>query len=274
VATEERTSKETGVGRAGHSSGWRQAISGMVLGVLTWLTAAELIESVFPYLFSGYVVLLIGFGAAAAGRSRARFLLWGAAALTAASVVVVGYTPLAGRLMRGILRGDPLRPAPAVVVLASDNEQGLTISDYAQERLLHGYEVLRQGYAPVLVLSRGTGRRPSWVPAAREQMRLLGLDYPVLETEPVEDTHDEALAVARMARQRRWETVILATHPWHMRRASAVFEKAGVHVICSPCAERRYNVKGPQGMFFRLPAFRDWLHEVIGYQVYRWRGWI
>ena len=72
------------------------------------------------------------------------------------------------------------------------------------------------------------------------------------EVGPVSNTHDEAVAVAMLARQRGWGQIILVTHPWHMRRAAAAFEKAGVRVICSPCPERSYDLQIMDGPADRL----------------------
>jgi uncharacterized SAM-binding protein YcdF (DUF218 family) len=104
-------------------------------------------------------------------------------------------------------------------------------------------------------------------------MQALGLDYPVDEVGPVFNTHDEAVAVAALARQRGWHRVILVTHLWHMRRAAAVFEKAGLPVLCAPCDEAQYDLKALNTSDARLHAFRDWLHEIVGIAVYRLRGW-
>jgi uncharacterized SAM-binding protein YcdF (DUF218 family) len=90
----------------------------------------------------------------------------------------------------------------------------------------------------------------------------------------VTSTHDEAVAVARLARQRGWERVILVTDATHMRRAAANFEKAGLHVLCSPCAPRDYQLPAPATPGQRRRAFRDWLYETYQYQTNRLQGWV
>jgi uncharacterized SAM-binding protein YcdF (DUF218 family) len=102
----------------------------------------------------------------------------------------------------------------------------------------------------------------------------MGLRYPVVEVGPVADTHDEALAVARLAHEKKWDRVILVTHPWHMKRAVAVFQKAGVNVIPSACVEGRYAWRNPDGVKEKLLAYLDWAHEFVGYYAYRKRGWV
>src|ERR1043165_4182405 len=99
-------------------------------------------------------------------------------------------------------------------------------------------------------------------------MANLGIQTPLTETPFVRNTHDEALEVAKIAKERGWRDVILVTHPQHMRRAAAVFEKTGLHVIASPCVEWRYNLSDLNNMPSRITALREWLHEEVGILVY------
>jgi uncharacterized SAM-binding protein YcdF (DUF218 family) len=147
------------------------------------------------------------------------------------------------------------------------------LSSNQQERMVEAYILLRQGRSRQLVLTSAALAYGSQAPACTRQMDQLGFTYPVLVTGPVRDTHDEALAVAGMARQRGWSQVILVTHPWHMRRAAGAFEKAGLKVLRAPCVEGEYDRLDltPDN---RLHAFRHWLHETVGYVSYRCRGWI
>jgi uncharacterized SAM-binding protein YcdF (DUF218 family) len=89
---------------------------------------------------------------------------------------------------------------------------------------------------------------------------------------PNENTHDEAVSLARTCRDRGWKQVIVVTSPYHSRRACAAVEHEGLSVVCSPSAETRYDLRDLVGSGRR--AFSDVLHERIGLLVYRWRGWI
>ncbi|HZO90102.1 MAG TPA: YdcF family protein [Chthonomonadaceae bacterium] len=251
---------------------WKRLAVGFALGAFVGLGAAQLGFQRVIHLEDEF--LLAGLLGAVMALTRARRLLWAAALTTVALLLAVGYTPLVPALMRGWVCSDPLQPAPAVVVLSASAHKDKSMSASMEDRILQGYALLRQGYAPRLVLTNAAIGNGTEVPTIRQQMRLLGLNYPIDEAGPVRDTHDEALEVARLARQRGWSRVLLVTHPSHMRRAAAVFERAGVHVLCCPCNEGGYDLSDLRDPRDRLHAFRDWLHETIGYLVYRWRGWI
>lgn len=258
-----------------HSRGGRRLRDGLTgfllgafLGVGLWLLGC--------YQSSGTKDMFLAPAAAGAllGLTRLRSCLWAGAFAVLGLLLVIGYSPLVPALTKAGSQADPLVPAPAVVVLSSSVHRGGALSSRAQDRALEGFTVLRGGYAPLLVLTDSVQEDGSQVPAVRGQMRVLGLRFPVEVTGPVRDTHDEALAVARIARRRGWKRVILVTHPWHMRRAAAVFRRAGVGVLRCPCLEGEYDLGSLDAAPSRYQAFRDWLHEAVGYQVYRWRGWV
>jgi uncharacterized SAM-binding protein YcdF (DUF218 family) len=234
----------------------------------------DLFVNAFPHLFREYIIpLSIGIGVGLS-LTRFRWVLQITSIMLASLYLIVGFTPLVPYLMRGFQRNDVLRPASAVVVLAAAGNRGKTLAPSTQERVLHGYEILAQGYAGRMVMTRLPKPDTPYIPIVSKQMRQLGLRFPIDEVGPVRDTHDEALAVSRLARQRGWSTVILVTQPTHMRRAAALFEKAGLNVIASPCAEGLFKFPNPETVGDRLRAFQTWLHEAIGFRVYQRRGWI
>jgi uncharacterized SAM-binding protein YcdF (DUF218 family) len=242
--------------------------------MLLWFGALQLGAGVIPALRWVHFPLVAGGVGALLGVSRARVALWIAGGIACAGILVVSYTPFITPAVRGLVRADPLEPVEAVVVLSSSIQKDGDLDTPAQERVLHGYELLRQGYGRRLVLTQLSPPRKSYVPAVRRQMKQLGLDYEIDEAGPVANTRDEAVAVSRLAQVRGWRRVILVSEPTHMRRAAATFKKAGLTVLCSPCTERGYDLSSPEAPPERLAAFRDWLYEVIGYQMYRLRGWI
>lgn len=253
---------------------WQDAIMGAVLGVLTGVALSRLGLGVIPAFRGDHPYAVAGVLGLLLGMSRLRVLVWAAAGLTALGFLVIGYGPFVQPLVRSEVRRDTLRPADAVVVLSSDIFPDGEFTETAQIRLLRGYELIQEGYAPRLVITRLQPPRESYEPAIDRQLQRLRIDFPIEETLPVGNTHDEAIEVGRLARDRGWKEIILVSDPTHLRRAGAVFEKQGLKVICTPCADREYDLENLNSPFGRIDAFRDWLYNRIGYEIYKRNGWI
>lgn len=93
------------------------------------------------------------------------------------------------------------------------------------------------------------------------------------------NTHDEAVAFRKLARSRGWKKVMLVTSALHMRRAVALFKKQGIEV--TPVAADFQALGVPQDLPFslipqqsRLFLLYLYMHEKIGWWVYRARGWV
>lgn len=93
------------------------------------------------------------------------------------------------------------------------------------------------------------------------------------------NTHDEAVACEKMEDNQHWKKVLLVTSALHMRRAVAAFQKQGVNVV--PVAADFQAFGAPQDAPFsifpreyRFMLLSLYLHERIGWWVYRWRGWV
>ena len=250
------------------------ALSGAVLVILGWVVYAEMLRGVIPYIGQGWMMGVLAALGAWAGIGRFRKWAWGFASLAVCLLLFVGFSPLVPWGMRGLLRADPLEKAPAVVVLAAGVNRHGAINAVGRARLDKGLELLGEGYAPVLVLTEAVGRGNNWVPIVKERIRKMGLSHPVESVGPVINTHDEAVLAARLAKAKGWSHLILVTHPWHMRRAAAVFEKQGVRVVCAPCEEIEYDPRDMRLGGQRVRAFHDWAHEVGALAEYRLKGWI
>jgi uncharacterized SAM-binding protein YcdF (DUF218 family) len=103
---------------------------------------------------------------------------------------------------------DPLPArADAIVVLAGGRKH----------RLAEGLELWRQGVAPTLAIS--DGRAPGWAEANRlcEDERVL-----CFRPNPY-STRGEAEWTAREAARRGWDTVVVVTSTYHVRRSRLIF---------------------------------------------------
>ena len=94
------------------------------------------------------------------------------------------------------------------------------------------------------------------------------------------NTHDEALRFKELSAQRGWHKVILVTSALHVPRAVAVFAAQGIAVVPVACDFQTYGVPSTQGDFSPFPRqgrfylLSLYLHEKIGWWVYRARGWV
>jgi uncharacterized SAM-binding protein YcdF (DUF218 family) len=246
----------------------RAVIPGMAVGALCgWLFS----ELTFADRMAGFIVLGAVLLCGWLSTTRLRGLVAAAGALAVIAILVIGFTPLVPWLLHGPPNADPLEKCDAVVSLSAGINQDDTLAAGTQDRALHSFALLRAGWAPRLVL---TGNESQGESLIRREMNALGLNFPIENSGPVIDTHDESVTVARLVRERGWRRVILVTHDWHMPRAAAAFEKAGVDVLRSPCPDSRCDMHHPNRLPDRIRALACIIHEMIGYRMYRIRGWV
>jgi len=245
---------------------------GAAVAILAWYSLSDLLRGVGstdkPWMMIAAAIL------GAVGILMSRRLMKVIVILTAVVLGAVAVTPLVQWLVLGMLVSDDLQHADAIVALHGAGGRSSTPNVTSDRRLMYAWLLYGQRWAPTLVVSVGKEDTGVFEAAVRSQLRTSG-PAPRLEfLTPGTDTHDEALATAKLARDRGWTRIILVTDPLHMRRAAAVFAKAGLDVVRRPCGLVEYDVRKIERVPERVHAFQDWLHEAVGWQVYRRRGWL
>jgi uncharacterized SAM-binding protein YcdF (DUF218 family) len=205
--------------------------------------------------------------------SLRRLVAW-AAALLAGLWLVVTFTPLTAWLRDGLVRKDPPQAADAVFVFGSRIQEDGDPTTDAMSRLLKGVELVAQGRAPRLVVSELPPPNGRYAPVAQAWVGEFASRGEVLSVGLVQNTHEEAVAVARLFRERGWRRVLAVSSPTHTRRAAATLEKEGLEVISVPAIETRFDLERLDWPAERRRAFGAITHERIGLLVYRRRGWI
>lgn len=207
-------------------------------------------------------------------------LFGGLLAIGVVAVFLVSWFGLLDNRIRDTVRSDslPADPVDAVVILSGNLSREGRIGSEAMVRLLAGIELRRNLSAPHLVLtSIHQVRRGDTLSSEPDQRALIARFDPdaVLHVVgPVRNTHDEAVAVTGIARQRGWRRLAVVTSPLHTRRACATFERQGLAIVCRASESRDYSLNLRRAPADRLEAFRDWLYEAVGIRVYRARGWV
>lgn len=157
-----------------------------------------------------------------------------------------------------------------------------TLADLNQhaDRLVHAVALYKAGKAPTILLTGGgaEGIRPE-ARQMKDILVVMGVSPQniLLETES-RNTHDNAVFSAQILKAKEMERILLVTSAYHMRRSLALFEAQGLDVVPAPTDYQR---------LVTVPLLPDWLpgvgslsqttfalHEIVGYWVYRWRGWL
>lgn len=183
-----------------------------------------------------------------------------------------------------------LPAADAVVVLGggfepSPREVGQLHLTPAGDRIIMALELLRLGKAPVLCIG-GSGVYIGGEHFVESEVVAKALAERQLTTAEIlplgrcANTAAEALEVKKLATARRWQRVLLVTSANHLGRAAATFRNTGLDVIPVPCNFLALNGLPGPSLRPRIPNYvgfarcSTWMHEWVGWQAYRARGWI
>jgi uncharacterized SAM-binding protein YcdF (DUF218 family) len=154
------------------------------------------------------------------------------------------------------------------------------------DRLLFAAALYKAGKAPAILLSGGGPEgRPTESELSRDILLVMGVppESMVLE-ETSRDTHGNAVYTAPLIQQHGWERVLLVTSAFHMRRAVALFAARGIAVIPAPTdhfiSHHAEQEDDELEVLAWLPTLKGLLvthyalHELVGFTVYRLRGWL
>src|SRR5512141_645124 len=253
-------------------------LTGAVAGGALWLLLELLgVPNVFGLGSEAGLIPLIVVGALL-GLTRYRLVVPLLALVLICLVIIVSYTRVIGQPARRFIRADPVpSSADAVVVLSAGVTPDGFLTQQGTDRALKGVQLVESGLAPVIVFTleeKGTGAKRYNSVGDQKRISSIARISDVLFTKKVKSTHDEAVAVAAIARERRWRRIALVTSPFHTRRACATFEKTGLIVSCVPSESRDIAVRRLAYPHDRVAAFGMWLYETAGTLRYRQLGWI
>ncbi|MEZ5653976.1 MAG: YdcF family protein [Burkholderiaceae bacterium] len=238
---------------------------------------------------------------AALGRRWRRPAAW-LAVLSLAVLALALSPPVTGSLadLLEARAGAPLTPdelgrrlaqadAPgAIVVLGAgmrgdsrEPDGGFAVMPNALERALVGARLARASGLPVLVSGgatagdqfRSAGHASEASLMARFMQEDLGVAPRWIESRSM-TTADNARESARLLSAEGIGRVVLVTHAYHMPRARATFEAAGLRVMPAPMGFTAGH--GMPARWLRSGVFDDRLwfvcHEFVGLLWYRWQG--
>jgi uncharacterized SAM-binding protein YcdF (DUF218 family) len=261
------------------SRGLPSYVSGLVLGLGFGLLAKDLGLKVLVSYWGSFAPCVLACGAVGVilWATRFRWLLVVATSMTMLLWLAIAFTPLVPKLLRPLLRSDTPVPADAIYVLSASVQPDDEPSASSMARALRGLELLGQKLAPHLLVSELPAPAGSYLRYVKsDAAKLGGFDEKSIESiGTVGNTHDEAVRVAALFRERGYKRLLLVSSPTHLRRAAAAFERAGVPIVIAvPAMETQADLERLDLPDDRLLAFHLVAHEWVGLFVYRLRGWI
>ena len=143
------------------------------------------------------------------------------------------------RSVLGHARRDERAPADVILVLGRELRDDRPTPVF-RARLEHGARLLREGWAPRILVSGGvTGdSRVSEAEAGRELLLGQGLPASALLTEAgSRHTLENLFNVRETLRRERWERLILVSDPLHLARAATVARGLKLDVLLSPAVD-------------------------------------
>jgi uncharacterized SAM-binding protein YcdF (DUF218 family) len=131
--------------------------------------------------------------------------------LTAAVVVLLLVVGVSGSLLFADSTVDPLRRADAVIVLGGEHDG----------REAYGLQLVKEGYAPVLVLSDPYASSDPVMTRMCDSTHS-GVEVVCRAPNPP-TTRGEAILAHELAVERNWRTVIVVSWRYHLPRARLIF---------------------------------------------------
>src|SRR6185295_3762613 len=205
--------------------------------------AAPMIKYLVIPPVSLFILIAVGWLLARRWRRTGRTIM----ALSFATLVLLCLPVVSGWLMYPLqsypaLDPDRIPPGVGAIVVLSAEMQGVA-PEYGVdipgplglERIRYGAWLHKRTQLPILVSG---GRVVPWTTPLARQMRQILVDEFGVPVRWVEDrsidTHENAARSAELLKRDGISSVLLVTHAWHMRRAMAVFQAAGLAPVAAP----------------------------------------
>jgi len=181
-------------------------------------------------------------------------------------------------------RADAVVMLGGVLSISTNDVFGFDLSP-AADRAVMAAELVRRGKARALVLGGG-GHGPGLTEPYEGQLvaRWLStwktVSVPVYVLGNCANTRDEGQRTLALARAQGWQHLHLVTSASHMKRAAGVFRTLGLRVTCVACDFQGFSALEEPARFSLVPGLGGleklgvYLHEEVGWWLYRWRGWV
>jgi uncharacterized SAM-binding protein YcdF (DUF218 family) len=160
---------------------------------------------------------------------------------------------------------DPLGKSDALVVLSDDN--------FYADRATRAAELLREGKAP-LIVACGRRLRPNAGIAELMEHDLIERGVPkekiVRLPHDADSTKEEAEALQKFAKEKKWRSLIVVTSNYHTRRARYIFRRVFPQGMEISVASARDGDFDPQHWWEKRKSTKELTREFAGMIVAAW----
>ncbi|MEW6008516.1 MAG: ElyC/SanA/YdcF family protein [Candidatus Omnitrophota bacterium] len=184
------------------------------------------------------------------------------------------YTPFIWYIAEPLkIINNPNKADVIVVFAAGVGESGRAGQGY-EERVQYGVQLYNKGYAEHLIFSSGY----KFIYEEPMLMKVLAVSLGVPQEaiileEKATNTYENVKFTDEILKEKKWDSILLVSSPYHMLRAGLVFKKnaKGVKVSYAPILRSLYYDK-KDGI--KLRHIRGIIHEYLGIIYYLMRGYI
>lgn len=160
---------------------------------------------------------------------------------------------------------DPLEKADALIVLSGDN--------FYADRATRAAELFREGNA-ALVVASGKRLRPTAGSAELTEHDLVERGVPkdkILRfPHDADSTVEEAEALVKLVKTKKWHKIIVVTSNYHTRRARYIFRRVFPQDIEIRVASARDGDFNPQSWWEKRKSTKLFVREIVGLVVTIW----
>ncbi len=172
--------------------------------------------------------------------------------------VVLAACPVAFPLLHILFFGatDYRRPADAIVVFGARVYASGMASQALADRVNTACDLYRQGLAPVMIFSGGSGDGVISEPMAMRNLALArGVPASAILMDSVGfNTQATVANVYNLAQVHGYHSVLAVSHAYHLPRVKLAFQRAGLEAYTVPARESRFLVQMPKLVAREIPA--------------------
>ena len=191
------------------------------------------------------------------------------------AAVMATFSPTFMYLAKPLAVASPLTRADAIVILGGGVEKDGRPTRGTLERTLYGVSLYNQGLAPTVILSTGLAKHFNEARLMSEIARAEGVpEQALILEENSRNTHENLQYVQRILDAHRWETAIVVSSPYHMRRIALVSKKccSGTTLLYAPAnTGALYQYRN---FLHRFRQARAVYREYLGLGWYWMRGYL